>query len=713
MHSRKYLLLILSVITGAFLLMLSCAEKTSPESEYNSFRDVKELFPDPPSMYRSAPFWVWNDDVSEEVIDAQLDEFHAKGIGGVFVHPRYGFITPYFSEKYFSLYKYSYDKLKELGMIMWLYDENGFPSGFAGGLVIDEAPQAEQINLMPHSYKELPGELKGEIVKVFKLEGSEYIDITGRLQEEKSKKGKYYVFELIHYPSRKFIDLLAKGVTEKFLDITVERGYKKFLGHEFGKMVPAIFQDEAYINPRDRKSLKWTPDLFPEFQKKWEYDLRLHLPSLLDETGDWKRVRYNYFSTLQDMFVERWGKVYYDYCEKNNLKFTGHYWEHEWPEPRRTPDNMAMYAWAQIPGIDILFNEYREDRRAQVGNVRSVKEARSVANQFGRSRVLSETYGGSGWGLRMEDMKRIGDWEFALGVNILNEHLFHMTIKGKRKQDWPQSFHHEPYWKFYRKTADYFGRLSLVLSSGKEINKILVLEPTTTGWMYYSHTGSNERLDINADAFQEFVTKLSKLHVEYDLGCEDIIEDVGRVENGKFVVGERAYDVLVLPPGLENLNSPTVSLIAEYLENGGKIVSLVDAPMYIDGMGSDRAGLIAEKYGTNWRRVEQINEKNAEDLFASENFQVLNPESIGGIVYHQRRQYKDGEVLFLVNSSVDENASGKIKIKGRSVCRLDAIDGSITRYPAVAEKGQLMQDFELPPVGSLLLFVSSSSLYVP
>ncbi|MCK4967070.1 hypothetical protein KAS50_08565, partial [bacterium] len=359
------------------------------------------------------------------------------------------------------------------------------------------------------------------------------------------------------------------------------------------------------------------------------------------------------------------------------------------------------------------FNEYREDRKAQVGNVRSVKEARSVANQFERSRVLSETYGGSGWGLRMEDMKRTGDWEFALGVNFLNEHLFHMTIKGKRKQDWPQSFHHEPYWKFYRKTADYFGRLSLVLSSGKEINKILVLEPTTTGWMYYSHTGSNERLDINADAFQAFVTRLSKLHVEYDLGCEDIIEDVGRIEKGKFVVAERAYDVLVIPPGTENLNSATVSLIEQYLADGGRVVSFVDVPMYIDGMESDEAGLIAEKFDTNWRRVEQLNEKTAEELFASENFRVLNPESIGGIVYHQRRKYKDGEVLFLVNSSVDESASGKIKIKGRSVCKLNAIDGSVTKYPAVEERGHLILDFELPPVGSLLLFVSSSFIRAP
>jgi len=37
------------------------------------------------------------------------------------------------------------------------------------------------------------------------------------------------------------------------------------------------------------------------------------------------------------------------------LKFTGHYWEHEWPNMRPGGDNMAMYAWPQVPAIDMLF----------------------------------------------------------------------------------------------------------------------------------------------------------------------------------------------------------------------------------------------------------------------------------------------------------------------------------------------------------------------
>ena len=66
---------------------------------------------------------------------------------------------------------------------------------------------------------------------------------------------------------------------------------------------------------------------------------------------------------------------------------------------------MAMYAWHQVPAIDILMNEYSETVNAQFGNVRAVKELGSVANQMGRTRTLSETYGAGGWDLRFEDMK--------------------------------------------------------------------------------------------------------------------------------------------------------------------------------------------------------------------------------------------------------------------------------------------------------------------
>ena len=95
-----------------------------------------------------------------------------------------------------------------------------------------------------------------------------------------------------------------------------------------------------------------------------------------------------------------------------------------------------------------------------------------MANQLGRKRTLCETYGAGGWDLRFEDMKRIGDWLYVLGVNTLDEHLSYVTIRGRRKRDHPQSFsYHEPWWEAYHVMAGYFTRLSLALSQGEQVNR--------------------------------------------------------------------------------------------------------------------------------------------------------------------------------------------------------------------------------------------------
>lgn len=118
---------------------------------------------------------------------------------------------------------------------------------------------------------------------------------------------------------------------------------------------------------------------------------------------------------------------------------------------------------------------------AQFGNIRAVKELSSVANQLGRKRTLCEAYGAAGWELRFEDMKRIGDWLYVLGVNTLNEHLSYVSIRGARKRDHPQSFsYHEPWWDAYHIIVSYFSRLSAALSRGEQANKVLMIEPTTT-----------------------------------------------------------------------------------------------------------------------------------------------------------------------------------------------------------------------------------------
>ena len=53
------------------------------------------------------------------------------------------------------------------------------------------------------------------------------------------------------------------------------------------------------------------------------------------------------------------------------------------------------------------------------------------------------------------DMKRNGDWEYALGVNLMNQHLTYFTLAGARKYDYPPTFdYHEPWWNDYKYIND-------------------------------------------------------------------------------------------------------------------------------------------------------------------------------------------------------------------------------------------------------------------
>ena len=309
-----------------------------------------------------------------------------------------------------------------------------------------------------------------------------------------------------------YVDLLKKGVTEKFMEVTMTRGYEKHNASDFGHTVKGIFTDEPNLEAAMARGtlLRWTPDLWDAFQERWGYDLRLNLPSLIYESGEWKKVRHDYYELILELFIERWAKPWNRYCEEQGLKWTGHYWEHGWPFPTHGFDEAAFYIWHQQPGVDMLGNELiPRGMGGQFGNTRAVRELASAANQGGNLRTLSETYGGGGWDMEFSTFKRLADWQAILGVNFVNQHLSYYTLRGVRKFDYPPSFtYHEPWWEDYRLMGDYIGRISLAGSSGEQLNDILVLQPNTTAWMYFSRKIKNPQIDSIQHRFKSFVWNL-------------------------------------------------------------------------------------------------------------------------------------------------------------------------------------------------------------
>lgn len=676
-----------------------------------AFPELAREFVQPSHAYGSAPLWVWHTKVTEPVIDSMMQDFKDKAFGGVFIHPRPGLITPYLSDEWFSLYRYSVAKGKELGLDVWIYDENSYPSGFAGGHVPATMPesynQGQMLNLTKTD--KLPEDITSYFI-ILQMTDTGYAvisDVAGRGAD----KGTFYLFKKAYYGKSpwyagfSYVDLLARGVTEKFIEVTMT-GYEKHIGTEFGRTVPGIFTDEPNIEVQGRDNIRWTPDLFDAFRKRWGYDLIPHLPSLYEEVGDWHKVRHNYYQVLLQLFIDRWSKPWYAYTEAKGLEWTGHYWEHGWPNPNHGGDNMAMYAWHQRPAIDMLFNQFNEQSpNAQFGNIRAVKELSSVANQLGRTRTLSETYGGGGWELTLTDMKRLGDWQYALGVNTLNQHLSHMTLLGARKYDYPQSFsYHNPLWPYYASQNQYFARLSLALSAGNQVNHILIIEPTTSAWMYSTFQSANPRRDAIGHEFQEFVTTLERAQSEYDLGSENIIKDHGSVRNAQFTVGARTYRTVVVPPGMENIDRPTFDLLLLYAQQGGRVL-LFEEIRYIDGAPAEADIRHLLKQGTV-EVFDELTDQLIRDHFLPEDIIVAGDAIVQPYLYHHTRLLDDGRLLFVANSSLEDDQAVTVTATGRQVLYLDTETGKIFRFPSTTSGSARSFSYRLPPAGSALFFIA-------
>ena len=723
--------------TSCFLIILlpflpGCLQKHTEKNNITShprdFNSVALHFNNPPIEYSTIPFWVWNDRVTHKKIEDQLADYKNNGIHQVFIHPRPGLITEYLSKEWFELVAYAVETAKNLNMKIWLYDENSFPSGFAGGHVPASLPPDADlvVGLKMHKMNILdPPGLK-EYAVILKKVGNSFANISNGAENYLNEPGEYYAFTKWYYPDHQglfggfsYVDLLAYGITERFMRVTM-KGYEEYIGNEFGQTVPGIFTDEPHIHTTDDPSvIKFTPVLFNRFSETYGYPLENYLPCLFEEIGDWKNVRHDYYSILLNMFIERWGKPWKIYTDSNNLKWTGHYWEHMWPNPEYVADNMALYAWHQLPGIDMLFND-EKGRPDQFGNIRAVKELGSVANQLEKERTLSETYGGSGWDLDFSDMKRLGDWEFALGVNMLNQHLSYMTIKGARKRDFPLSFsYHSSWWEQYKIMNNYFHRLSFALSSGEQINKILILEPTSTAWMYYSpdqgieDLGVSGKMKILENSFREFLNYLEQQQVEYDLGSERILQESGQVEKDLFIIGRREYSLVILPPYFENMEESTYGLLTEYLDEGGKMISFSGPPTNIDGNISQKA---REKFSTfreNLIYIDSITEQCITEHMMTDDYISVDPGNWKGNTIHHRRQLNDGQLLFFSNYDTLQSAYIQFKCKGKSVLELDLMTGEIYLFPVKKMEDFSLIQFELPPANSKLLFVSEKNERFP
>ncbi len=662
-------------------------------------------FADPPVSHRPQPFFVWNGDVTEARITEVLEQFKARGCGGAFIHPRPGLITEYLSDRWFELWAHALAEAKRLGLECHLYDENGYPSGFAGGHVVASNPFTVRRTLRVERWEETDDWTGQEtVVRAFRLEanGRPVALAPGQRGDAASPETEVWVVRLVPAAPRAFsasfpeVDLSLPETTATFLATTHERYAARFAG-DFGKTIKYCFTDEPNVGGPGGPIA--SPYLFAEFWRDHDYDLRERVEALFYDVPGGEEVRYDYRCTLNRLWVRNFLQPVHAWCEHQGLLFTGHFWEHMWPDPLHQPDVMLAYRWLHVPGIDLLaFQFFPDDRQRTRITLLACKEVGSVARQLGRERVLAETTGGGGYDQSLVDFKPLTDFCQIYGVNLPNPHLSHQSLAGARKYDWGQTYSdHAAWWEDYRLEADHEARVSWTLSHGVERNRLLVLQPTTSAWLHRGagDLGGQAMVRIREDQLS-LIAQLTDAQVDFDLGDEFILAESGAVEDAALKVGHARYDVVLIPASCENLLAPTLALLRAFGEAGGRMLAAGEPRYRIDGRwgaGSETLRGVVEQVGPG-------------DLVSR--VRALLPPAIrhpsgaalpSGLCW-TRRELGDGWTLHAFANPWTEPIDTEIVLEGQSLHRLDTLSGRIDPLPSRPQgSGRQVAGLALPFTG--------------
>jgi len=666
----------------------------------------RQFFQNPPSNFRAAPFWSWNDDLDDSELVRQVNEIAKAGWGGFFMHSRVGLITPYLTDKWMKRVQTCVDEAKRLGMCAYLYDEDKWPSGFAGGLVpaIGSEHRAKALcckvdNKPTHMREALcrfvarwEGPRLRDLTRVDDLFDAPHAEVFITLYPSVAQLGNDW------FQGYTYVDLLNPETVDAFLASTHAR-YYDVVGDDFGEAIPAIFTDEpCYLfsalfaghRGRAQNVVPWTDGLEEYFKEKRGYDLLEVLPSVFFDVGDYRKVRYDYWLTVTERFVSSFTRRVYEWCEKHGIALTGHFMAEDTLAGQISWIGAAMphYEFMQYPGIDKLSRHTEQ--------VATCKQLNSAVEQLGKERALCEAYGCCGQDFSFRGRKWIGDWLYVLGVNLLNPHLSLYSMRGERKRDYPANlYYQQPWWPYNKEAADYFGRLSYALTRGQQEVDVLVIHPIGSAWTMYRPDGSQELAEYDA-MFADLCRSLLAWHHDYHFGDEMIMAQHASVSGSRLKIGRQSYGTVVVPPGI-TLSSHTSRLLHQLADGGGTVIAVAPCPTAVDGVETD--SVLPQKT----RVVGNLEElREALDELANS---PVNLAGANSVWYHYRVD-GDQRIVFLTNTSDEVGTTTTAAIRGRGrVQEWDLLTGEIKDLPSELADDHVVLTLQFDPSGSHLVVI--------
>lgn len=695
----------------------------------NSLPD--SLFKNPTSEYRGTPFWAWNCALDKNELLRQIEVFKEMGLGGFHMHVRTGLETEYLSEEFMRLIRACVDKAKEEKMLAWLYDEDRWPSGAAGGIVTkDERFRARHLLFTTRPYDGTVGftddsssrgtrSENGRLLACYdvSLDENGYLASYKTIGADEAAKGtKWYAYLEISgsnpwYNNQSYVNTLDKKAIERFIEVTHEK-YKEYVGDEFGETVPAIFTDEPQFTRKSRLNnstdthdviMPWTDDFPDTYFETYNQDIMEKLPEIFWDLpgGAVSTARYRYHDHIAERFSSAFADTCGAWCRKNGIALTGHMMEEPTLDSQAAALGEAMrsYRGFDLPGIDMLCSnkEYT-----------TAKQAQSAAHQFGREGVLSELYGVTDWNFDFRGHKLNGDWQAALGVTVRVQHLSWVSMAGEAKRDYPASISYQsPWYKKYSCIEDHFARVNTAMTRGTPVVRVGVIHPVESYWL---HWGPNDKSGLMRRELDEKFQNLTKWllfgSVDFDFISESLLPEQCGEGGAPLRVGEMKYDVVIVPD-CETLRSSTLDRLEKFQAEGGKLIFMGSAPKLQNAEPSERG---SELCG----RSTLIPFTRADILSELEPYRTLSIRLADGYLpdglVHQIRDDGDSLWLFVANSFdpynkfVTRSKDIKITLEGEfSPALYDTMSGEIKPICFEYINGKTVISARLYEYDSLLL----------
>ena len=565
--------------------------------------------------------------VSIPQVERDLDTLQHLGFQAVTVQAGFNMPFAYLSPEYFAFFRNFVAEAKQRNMRVWIVDDAGYPSGFAGGKFTTEKPELRMQALEVARKIPVAGgatineALPPETVSAAAVDqdgAAIPIPLVGNTLEWTAPKGKWTVLIVDHEfrtsptrsdtnpqrvkdTSQSLEDYLDPAATEQYLRFTHEQ-YKQAVGDEFGKTIMGFRGDEPdYSIP----GLPWTPKFFERFTAIKGYDVQPYAalfaqaPSRRDPgvaihlTPEQIRIEGDYYDVFSQMFAAGFFKPQADWCAANHLEYQVHL-NHEELEMELTRSEGSFFRdmrAVEVPGIDAIWHQIWKDTISDFPRLAS-----SAAHVYGKPRAFTESFAAYRPVPDITQARYILNEQLVRGINVMETMNYSAarpasaapaadppappTTAGAPaaappRRGGPSAVMRDP---GFPALADYVRRVGYVMSMGRPGASVALYLPSSSMWL-------NDR---DADtAFVATEQMLSERQIDFDIINQDALATdlqagLGPTAGSFRTMSGNDYFTVIIPSAAI-LSEAELDRLRTFAKGGGRVLFLGATPSIISG----------------------------------------------------------------------------------------------------------------------------------